>query len=153
MKRLVTATSARQLGFPSVAKKAISTHKTGYKQCPTVAEVIYQNTKALSGLIDEVFSCSSVTAAEKYTSDLAQLYPKDATVTPPAALGTSAVYGTNPPLFAFFWTHGTFGALVVVDTAASSNDHIALLHKNDPLTPALSAALTKAALEQNKRLR
>lgn len=136
-----------------MAKKAISTHKTGYKQCTTVAEVIYQNTKALSGLIDEVFSCSSATAAQKYTSDLAQLYPKDAAVTPPAALGTSAIYGTSPPLFAFFWTHGNFGALVAVDTAASPNDRIALLHKNDPLTPALNASLMTAALQQNKKLR
>jgi hypothetical protein len=153
VKRLITAASARALGFPSIAKKAVSTHKTGYAKCATDAEVIFQNTRALSGLIDEVFSCSSATAAQKYTDDLAQLYPKNTSLTTPGSLGTTAVYGSKPPLFAIYWTHGSYGALVVIDTAASPNDGVALSHRNDPLTPALAAALTKAATEQNGKLR
>ena len=151
--RLLSASWARQHGFPTVAKKAVSTHRTGDKKCGTAAEVIFENTRALDGVIDEVFACSSAGAAKTYVDGFTGLYPKNALLAPPLPLGKTAVGGTNPPLYAYFWAHGSYGALVVIDTAASSNPGISLQEKNNPLTTLLRTDLVDAALKQDSLLR
>jgi len=151
--RLLSASWARQHGFPTVAKTAISTHKTGFKKCGTAGEVIFQNTVALDGIIDEVFACSSAGAAKTYVDGFAKLYPKNALLAPPQPLGKTAVGGLNPPFYAYYWTHGTYGALIVIDTAASNNPGVALEHKDNPLTTLLRTDLVDAALKQDSLLR
>lgn len=136
-----------------MAKKAISTHRTGYKKCGSAVEVIFQNTRALDGMIDEVFACSSAGAAKTYVDGFTGLYPKNALLVPPRPLGKTAVGGSNPPLYAYFWTHGNYGALVVIDTAASTNPGITLEEKNNPLTALLRTDLVDAALKQDSLLR
>jgi hypothetical protein len=150
--RLLSTSTAKHLGFPSVADKAISSHKTGSKACATGAEVVFQNKKALTGLVDEVFTCTSASAAAKYMAKYKNSYKPTASMTPPASLGPIAIGSSDAPLFTYYWIHGTYGAFVAIDTDATSNSSVASAHRDDPLTPALLATLNSAAIKQNTQL-
>lgn len=151
--RLLSSSVARHLGFPTVANKAISSHKTGKKDCPTGAEVVYQNTKQLSGLIDEIFTCNSATAAEEYMAQFKTPYPPSTTFLPPTALGNNANGSSSgAPIFTYYWTRGSYVGFVAIDTDATKVSGQAAVHNSDPLTPALLASLKTAATTQNRRL-
>ena len=151
--RLLPASAARKLGFPSVANKATVSTKTGSKSCPTGAEVVYQNKKALTGLVVEIFLCKSPSAAKSLINEYQKSYAPNPTITPPKALGASAVASNaGAPVFVYYWTRGSYGAFVAIDTDATTNSRLSTLNRHNPLTPALQSSLDQAAIKQNAAL-
>jgi hypothetical protein len=149
---LLSTSTAHHLGFPTIADKAISSHKTDSKTCTTGAEVVFQNKKALTGLVDEVFTCKSPAGAAAYLAKFKTAYKPTSTMAPPTALGTKAVGSSEIPLFTYYWVHGSYVAFVAVDTDATSNSAVSSAHSHDPLTPALLKTLETAAIKQNTQL-
>jgi hypothetical protein len=153
VQRLISASQASKLGFPKVAKKATSSHKTGVKTCHTGAEVAYQENGHPVGLVAEVFTCNSPAAAKSVLTIYERTYEPTATLPPPAVLGKSAVgSATAAPLYVFFWTRGSFVGFVGVDTDAASTKAQYEVHLRDPRTPAELSALEQAAVEENAKL-
>src|ERR1039458_8573761 len=151
--RVLPARPARKLGCPSVANKATVSSKTGSKNCPTGAEVVYQNKKALTGLIVEIFLCKSPSAAKSLINEYQKSYARDPTIKPPKALGAGAVASNaGAPVFVYYWTRGSYGAFVAIDTDATTNSRLSTLNRHNPLTPALQSSLGQAAIEQNAAL-
>ena len=154
LRDLIPASAAKKLGFPSVAKKPTSSNKTGSKLCSSGSEVVYENTKNFSGLIDEVLSCSTNTAAISLLKQFESSYEPSTNVTPPKALGSAAVASeAHPPIYVYYWVSGSYFAFVGIDTDAITNRTEYITHETDPLTPALIHALDKAATLQSSRLR
>jgi hypothetical protein len=151
--RLISSSDARHLNFPSVANKPVSSTKTGSKKCPEAAQVVFENHKNVTGLIDQVFSCASRSAASTYLQALIGEYPITTSFSPPTALGSTAVgSATQAPVYAYMWRRGSYVAFVAVDTDATDNKDQEYSHRFDLLTKALVASLSKAAIEQNKKM-
>ena len=152
--RLLSSSVARHLGFPTVADKALSSHKTGKKDCSTGAEVVYEDVKTYAGLIDEIFTCNSVAAAKAYMAEFKGQYPPSTTLPPPKALGTNAGgSAAGAPIYAYYWTRGSYVGFVAIDTDATNVHGTAVIHNSDPLTSSLLASLNTAATTQNRQLR
>jgi hypothetical protein len=154
VQRLISTSQASKLGFGRVVNAATSSHKTGAKNCHTAAEVVFIEKRHIVGLIDEVFSCNSAKDARAVIADYEKHYTPSTALAPPAALGTTAVGSiASAPVYAFFWTTGSYVGFVAVDTDATANKVQYEKNLRNPLTRALTATLEKAALEQDAHLR
>jgi hypothetical protein len=146
---LISSTTAKGLGFPTVYQKPVSSHATKSKTCTDAAEVAFVNNKTSVGLVDEIFQCQSSSAAKSFLAG-SKIKP-DTSMTPPKSLGQGAVGSSaNAPLYAYYWTRGSYVAFVGVDTDATSSSQ-APQHK--PLTEALGGTLKSAAVHQDALIR
>jgi hypothetical protein len=153
VKRLISTAAARQLGFPTVANAATSSTKTGTKLCGDGAEVVFQNKPTITGLVDEVFFCHSAKNAKQLLAEVKAKDPASPGVPIPKALGTTAFFSVQQPVFAFYWARGDYLGFVGFDTAATSNKSQQAAGKLNPLKSAEAATLIKAAVEQNTLLK
>lgn len=151
--RLLSASTARHLGFPTIARKPTVSNKIGVKNCTTGAQVVYENKKALTGLVVEIFLCKSPSAAQSLMKQYQTTYKPTPALAPPSALGKTAVGSSAAaPFFVYYWTRGSYGAFVAVSTDATTDRRLSAINQRNPLTPALQSSLEQAAIKQNLAL-
>jgi hypothetical protein len=152
--RLLAKSSAHRLGFPEIARPVQTGTNTGIKGCPLGAEVVYQNAKNATGLIDEIFSCRTGSATASMLRKLQSSYPKSASFLPPRSLGSSAVGSdANPAIYVYLWTRKDFVAFVAVDTDATTNRAQSNGYSHRPIWTSLRQTLDRAAEQQDRSLR
>lgn len=151
---LISSSTANGLGFPTVFQKPISSHATQSAICTNGAEVAFVNSKTSLGLVDEILHCRSSSAATSYLASHKSQIKPDSSLNPPKSLGQSALGSSaKAPLFVYYWTRGSYVAIVGLDTDATSNSAQANAGKHNPLTKDLTGRLNSAAEEQDALIR
>jgi hypothetical protein len=154
-KDLLPSSYANQAGFTKVVEKVTTISKTGDKPCPYGAQEAFANASNQVGLVSEVLGCTSDNGAAALLAG-ARSGTSATGANPPKALGASAIErSSNGSTYAIYWQRGTTLEVVGLNTnvPASANSSTSTTLAAPPITRAEQKILSKAAAEQNTRLR
>lgn len=156
IKKLLSASAAKSLGFPKVAEKPQGSSKTGQAGCPKGAQAAYEDSAGQTAVIPEILACSSAkTAAASLATARKSVTPTTAQK-PPKALGSSAFeVATGDDTYAIAWQRGKLLAIVQFDVnvPATSSSSTTTTPTPTPITAAQQKTLSDASLAQDKTLK
>jgi hypothetical protein len=156
VKKLLSVSAAKALGYPKVAEKPQSTSKTQQAGCPKAAQVAYEDSAGQTAVIPEILACNSTKSATAALATARKSVTPTTAQTPPKALGSSAFeVSTGPSTFAIAWQRGKFLAIVQFDgnVPATSSSSTTTTPTPTPITAAQQKSLSDTSLAQDKTLK
>ncbi len=147
---VLTATYAKDAGFPKTLTAAKRSAVTSQKGCSSSVGAVYEDAAKQTALITSVLSCDSAAAASTAFTTIKTHYGADATLAVPPSLGTNAFATARiAPQYLLVWQNGSKVAITAVDVNLAASKTTTSTVASPPLTKAQESTLDQAAEAQN----
>jgi hypothetical protein len=141
-------------GFTKVARKVITSSKTGLNSCPNGARVTFESASGQTALGSEVVACTTNKAAAALLNG-SRSRTSATSPHPPKQLGSSAIeHLSGPSIYQILWRRGSIVEAVALNiNAATASSSTSTSIATLPITSAQQEVLSRAAVEQDAELR